>query len=61
MVTLEDLKALQATSKQEGAPFTSAFAEDIRVHAHSYIKDPLKTKEGGRLTVARGSIKSVFS
>lgn len=38
-------------------PFQSVFQQDQRVHNHSFLRDSLKTIEGGRLTVARGSLK----
>ena len=58
MVTSKDIAGLQTLSTQDDASaFQSTFAEDKRVHAHSFLRDALKTIEGGRLTVARGSLK----
>lgn len=57
VVSDQDVDNIQANKDD---PFKSAFQQDNRVHNHSFLKDSLKTIEGGKLTVARGSLKYVL-
>lgn len=55
VVTSEDIERLRKEAKP--AAFKSAYEQDANVHSHAFVRDHLKTLEGGRLTIARGSLK----
>ncbi|PWN92014.1 FMN-linked oxidoreductase [Acaromyces ingoldii] len=56
VVSSEDIERLRREAKS--AAFKSVYEQDANVHSHAFVRDHLKTLEGGRLTIARGSINS---
>jgi hypothetical protein len=59
VVSHTDIERIAISTETDASAFQSTFAEDKTVHAHTYLRDTLKTIEGGRLTIARGSLKYV--
>ncbi|UZJ53505.1 hypothetical protein CBS101457_002825 [Exobasidium rhododendri] len=56
VVTHKDISNIE--SLVDTLPFQSTFPENKSVHAHTFLRDTLKTIEGGKLTIARGSLNS---
>jgi hypothetical protein len=58
VITEKDIENISAEAHNEASlPFLSTFAEDKILHTSSFLKDTLKTIEGGRFNIARGSLK----
>jgi ligand-binding SRPBCC domain-containing protein len=55
VITPDDISSLADVGSTP--PFQSVFAESRTVHTHSFLRDSLKTIEGGKLKIARGSLK----